>query len=100
MPKRPSTAYFHFLADFRKKMKGTDVGHKDVISQAGQAWQRLSEDEKEPYQLRQREEKIAYEDKMAEYRANLRSAPDVDSDVMDDEEEDEKEEEKEEEEEE
>jgi hypothetical protein len=30
-PKRPSTAYFHFLADFRIKMKGTDIGHKDVI---------------------------------------------------------------------
>ena len=30
-PKRPSTAYFHFLADFRQKMKGTDIGHKDVI---------------------------------------------------------------------
>ena len=30
-PKRPSTAYFHFLADFRQKMKGSDIGHKDVI---------------------------------------------------------------------
>ena len=30
-PKRPSTAYFHFLADFRQKMKGSQVAHKDVI---------------------------------------------------------------------
>ena len=30
-PKRPSTAYFHFMADFREKMKGSDIGHKDVI---------------------------------------------------------------------
>ena len=30
-PKRPSTAYFHFMADFRAKMKGSDISHKDVI---------------------------------------------------------------------
>jgi len=70
-PKRPSTAYFHFLADFRQKMKGTDIGHKDVIRQAGQAWQRLSEAQKHPYQIKQQEEQVEYEKKMAVYRANL-----------------------------
>ena len=34
-PKRPSTAYFHFMADFRAKMKGSDISHKDVIRWAG-----------------------------------------------------------------
>jgi len=99
MPKRPSTAYFHFLADFRQKMKGSDVGHKDVISQAGQAWQRLSEDQKHPYQVKQQEEKIGYEKRMAVYRATLPSAPMVaaashnygGNDEMDDEEDDEEE---------
>jgi len=70
-PKRPSTAYFHFLADFRIKMKGSDIGHKDVIRQAGQAWQRLSEAQKHPYQIKQQEEQVEYEKKMAVYRANL-----------------------------
>jgi hypothetical protein len=73
-PKRPSTAYFHFLADFRQKMKGSDIGHKDVIRQAGQAWQRLSEAQKHPYQVKQQEEQVEYEKKMSVYRANLPSA--------------------------
>lgn len=73
-PKRPSTAYFHFLADFRQKMKGSDIGHKDVIRQAGQAWQRLSEAQKHPYQVKQQEEQVEYEKKMAVYRANLPAA--------------------------
>ena len=73
-PKRPSTGYFHFLADFRQTMKGSDVGHKDVIRQAGQAWQRLSEAQKHPYQVKQQEEKVEYEKKMSVYRDTLPSA--------------------------
>lgn len=31
-PKRPQTAYFLFLADYRKKMKGSDMSNKELIS--------------------------------------------------------------------
>jgi len=74
-PKRPSTGYFHFLADFRVKMKDADIGHKDVIKQAGQAWQRLSDTAKEPYLKKQREEQIEYEKKMAVYRSMPQPKP-------------------------
>lgn len=30
-PKRPQSAYFCFLADFRLKMKGKDIDHKEII---------------------------------------------------------------------
>lgn len=30
-PKKAQTAYFLFLADFRVKMKGKGVDHKDII---------------------------------------------------------------------
>ena len=30
-PKRPQSAYFLFLADFRLKMKGKDIDHKDIL---------------------------------------------------------------------
>lgn len=30
-PKRPQSAYFLFLADYRIKMKGSDISNKDLI---------------------------------------------------------------------
>lgn len=30
-PKKPQTAYFLFLADFRVKMKGKNVEHKEIL---------------------------------------------------------------------
>ena len=50
--------------------------HKIILSshrQAGQAWQRLSDAQKHPYQVKQQEEQVEYEKKMAVYRANLPS---------------------------
>lgn len=96
-PKRPSTGYFHFLAEFRVSMKGTDIGHKDVVKQAGQAWQRLTDVQKEPFLKKQRAEQIEYEKKMRVYKENLSAAPvpppvvEDNGDMDDDEEEDEEE---------
>jgi len=84
-PKRPSTAYFHFMADFRAKMKGSDISHKDVISgstalvhsgqelirQAGQAWQRLTEEQKKPYLEKQHAQQSEYDKAMEIYRRSL-----------------------------
>lgn len=30
-PKRPQSAYFLFLADFRQKMKGKNIDHKEIL---------------------------------------------------------------------
>merc|ERR1719376_547648 len=70
-PKRPSTAYFHFMADFRAKMKGSDISHKDVIRQAGQAWQRLTEEQKKPYLEKQHAQQSEYDKAMEIYRRSL-----------------------------
>jgi len=67
-PKRPQTAYFLFLADFRVKMKGKIKVHKEVLVAAGEAWKALSETERKPYDLQAEKEKEKYEVKMAEYR--------------------------------
>ena len=50
-----------------------DVPSLPFLRQAGQAWQRLSEAQKHPYQVKQQEEQVEYEKKMAVYRANLPS---------------------------
>jgi len=106
-PKRPQSAYFLFLADFREKNRSKfqhDGGHKDLIRAAGEAWNKLSEGEKAPYQRKNEEEKAKYEKAMANYAAGGGGAPakkpkmaapvyDDDDDEDDDEEEEEEEDE-------
>lgn len=67
-PKRPQTAYFLFLADFRVKMKGKIKVHKEVLVAAGEAWKALSDTDRKPYNLGAVKEKEKYEERMAEYR--------------------------------
>jgi high mobility group protein B1/high mobility group protein B3 len=105
-PKRPQTAYFLFLADFREKMKGKIKVHKEILVAAGEAWKGLSDTERKPYDQRAEKEREKYEVKMAEYRktggagepaakkAKAEAANGTDEeDDIDDEEEDEDEEE-------
>ncbi|XP_033744913.1 high mobility group protein B3-like [Pecten maximus] len=49
-PKRPQTAYFLFLGDFRKKMKNSGLDHKDIIRQAGANWREMTDSQKKPYE--------------------------------------------------
>ena len=47
-PKRPPTAFFKFLADFRSKIVG-ECPPKEVASKAGVAWRALSDADKEAW---------------------------------------------------
>merc|ERR550519_1293948 len=77
-PKRPQTAYFIFLADFRKKMAGKKLpeGQK-VPSLAGEKWRTMSDKEKEPYVKEEAKEKAKYEEVMKEYRKKMKDEPKV-----------------------
>ncbi|CAC5410317.1 unnamed protein product [Mytilus coruscus] len=69
-PKRPQSAYFLFLADYRKKMKGSDISNKDLICSAGKVWGDMSSKEKKPYQDKNAEEVKKYEKEIKEYKEN------------------------------
>lgn len=67
-PKKPQTAYFLFLADFRVKMKGKNIEHKEILKLAGEEWKKLSQAERAPYDKGAQEEQRKYEVKLAEWR--------------------------------
>lgn len=102
-PKRAQSAYFLFLADFRAQQKKNfthDGGHKDLIRAAGEAWNKLTDAEKAPYQRKHEEERKKYEIAMAEYSSGGGAAKKArvedngaadDDDEEDDDEEDEEE---------
>lgn len=69
-PKRPMTAYFIFLGDFRIKMKNRGVDHKEILRLAGEEWRNMSAEQKKPYEKRSVEAGKKYEQDMAEYRKN------------------------------
>merc|ERR1711963_511016 len=101
-PKRPMTAYFMFLGDFRVKMKDRGVDHKEILRLAGEEWRNMSAEHKKPYEKRSVEAGKEYELKMAEYRKNegkaaAAAAQQADNGADDDEEEEDEEEEDEEE---
>ncbi|RUS78302.1 hypothetical protein EGW08_013937 [Elysia chlorotica] len=67
-PKRPPTAYFLFLADFRPRMAGKGIEHKELLKLAGEEWRGMPAAIKSPYEKRALEESKKYEVLMAEYR--------------------------------
>jgi len=67
-PKRPPTAYFLFLADFRIRMAGKGVEHRDLLKMAGEEWRALSDEDKKPYEKGALEQSKKYEAAMSEYR--------------------------------
>jgi len=69
-PKRPPTAYFLFLADFRIRMKDKGVEHKELLKLAGEEWRNMGADEKKPYEKTALEKSKEYEVAMTEYRRN------------------------------
>ncbi|KAJ1436365.1 High mobility group box domain [Sesbania bispinosa] len=72
MPKRPPTAFFVFLDDFRKTFKEANPDSKDVKrvgKEAGEKWKAMTEEEKKPYLDKVAELKAEYEKAMATYNA-------------------------------
>uniref|UniRef100_A0A1D1XD48 High mobility group B protein 7 n=1 Tax=Anthurium amnicola TaxID=1678845 RepID=A0A1D1XD48_9ARAE len=62
--KRPPTAFFLFMDDFRKAFKEANPDSKSVSTVAkegGEKWKSMTDEEKKPYQDRQAELKAEYE---------------------------------------
>lgn len=63
-PKRPPTAFFIFMDDFRKSFKEANPDCKSVSTVAkegGEKWKSMTEEEKQPYVDRAAELKAEYE---------------------------------------
>ncbi|CAL5210229.1 unnamed protein product [Lathyrus oleraceus] len=72
MPKRPATAFFVFMDDFRKTFKEANPDSKDVkrvAKEGGEKWKSLTDEEKKPYLDRVAELKAEYEKAMEVYNA-------------------------------
>lgn len=71
-PKRPQTAYFFFLADFRKEMTGKSLPEDQKIpALAGQKWKNMSDGEKQRYQDMVEKDKVRYNKELAEWKKSV-----------------------------
>ncbi|KAJ7547762.1 hypothetical protein O6H91_08G103500 [Diphasiastrum complanatum] len=70
-PKRPPSAFFVFLEEFRKsyKEKHPDVKGVSVIGKAGgEKWKQLTDTEKQPYVKKALQKKADYDKSLAAYK--------------------------------
>ncbi|KAL1561490.1 HMG1/2-like protein [Salvia divinorum] len=82
-PKRPPSAFFVFMEDFRKQYKEKHPTNKSVAAvgkAGGDKWKSLSEGEKAPYVAEAEKRKEAYERNMEAYNRKLAGGADDDSD--------------------
>jgi len=69
-PKAPSSAYFLFLADKREETKKNfpKLNHKELVSKLGELWNKLSEEEKQPYVEKAKQEKAKWLEAIKAYK--------------------------------
>ncbi|CAG7900757.1 unnamed protein product [Brassica rapa] len=73
-PKRPPSAFFVFLDDFRREFKEANPNNKSVAAvgkAAGAKWKSMSEEEKAPYATKAETRKSEYNKSMQEYNMKL-----------------------------
>lgn len=69
-PKRPASAFFVFMEDFRKQFNKENPGNKAVSAvgkAAGARWKSMSDSEKAPYVAKAERRKVDYEKEMKDY---------------------------------
>eukprot|EP00246_Nothoceros_aenigmaticus_P017701 TRINITY_DN8866_c0_g1_i1.p1 TRINITY_DN8866_c0_g1~~TRINITY_DN8866_c0_g1_i1.p1 ORF type:complete len:168 (-),score=64.57 TRINITY_DN8866_c0_g1_i1:713-1216(-) len=70
-PKRPQSAFFIFLDEFRKSFKEDHPevkGVTQVVKAGGEKWKEMSESEKVPYHTKAAQRKSEYEKSLAAYK--------------------------------
>ncbi|GLT92690.1 hypothetical protein SLE2022_105160 [Rubroshorea leprosula] len=80
-PKRPPSAFFVFLEEFRSTFKKEHPNVKAVSAvgkAAGEKWKSMSEDEKAAYEAKAAKRKVEYEKQMNAYNKKQESAGDGD----------------------
>ncbi|CAH2036702.1 unnamed protein product [Thlaspi arvense] len=73
-PKRPASAFFVFMEDFRETFKKEHPKNKSVAAvgkAAGDKWKSLSDAEKAPYVAKAEKRKVDYEKNMKAYNKKL-----------------------------
>ena len=71
-PKRAQTAYFFFLADFRKEMAGKVLEDgKKIPTLAGERWKIMTASDKKKYEDMVEKDKVRYEKEMGEWRKTV-----------------------------
>ncbi|KAL5993384.1 hypothetical protein ACLOJK_014308 [Asimina triloba] len=71
-PKRPPTAFFLFMDDFRKSYKEANPDSKSVskvAKEGGEKWKSMTEEEKKPYLEKSAELKAEYEKVLEKFNA-------------------------------
>ncbi|XP_011100443.1 HMG1/2-like protein [Sesamum indicum] len=82
-PKRPPSAFFVFMEDFRKQYKEKHPNNKSVAAvgkAGGDKWKSLSDEEKAPFVAKAEKRKEEYERKMEAYNRKLSGEGDDESD--------------------
>ncbi|XP_019233698.1 PREDICTED: HMG1/2-like protein [Nicotiana attenuata] len=83
-PKRPPSAFFVFMEEFRKTYKEKHPNNKSVAAvgkAGGDAWKKLSDAEKAPYQAKAEKRKAEYQKNMDAY--NRKQAGDAEEEESD-----------------
>ncbi|EYU35548.1 hypothetical protein MIMGU_mgv1a012961mg [Erythranthe guttata] len=86
-PKRPATAFFIFMEDFRKSFKEANPDNKrgsEVAKEGGEKWKSLTEEERQVYRDRAAERKAEYEKTLELNEAEDEQDADVSPDKEDD----------------
>ncbi len=80
-PKRAPTAYFIFLAEFRKEMSGKKLdGDQKIPALAGEKWRSMTDKDKEKYKQLESIAKKKHEVEMEEWRKKVSRK--LDSDIQ------------------
>ncbi|WMV16520.1 hypothetical protein MTR67_009905 [Solanum verrucosum] len=84
-PKRPPSAFFVFMEEFRKTYKEKHPNNKSVAvvgKAGGDKWKQLTDEEKAPYQAKAEKRKAEYQKNMDAYNKKL-AAGDADDEESD-----------------
>ncbi|XP_020100146.1 high mobility group B protein 1 [Ananas comosus] len=85
-PKRPASAFFVFLEEFRKiyKQEHPNVKAVSAVGKAGgEKWKSMSDAEKAPYEAKAAKRKTDYEKQMVAYNKKQESTADDDDEESD-----------------
>ncbi|KAJ9165849.1 hypothetical protein P3X46_020673 [Hevea brasiliensis] len=77
-PKRPASAFFVFMEEFREQYKKEHPKNKSVAAvgkAGGDKWKSLSEAEKAPYVAKAEKRKVEYEKKLKAYNKGQAEGP-------------------------
>ncbi|CAI9758065.1 unnamed protein product [Fraxinus pennsylvanica] len=85
-PKRPASAFFVFMEDFRKQYKEKHPNNKSVAvvgKAGGDKWKSMSEAEKAPYVSKAEKRKVEYEKTLQDYNKKMAEGADAEEEESD-----------------